>query len=250
MYLIKEIADIAGVSTRTLRYYDDIGILMPHVNKDTGYRLYDDKDIDRLQQILVYKKLGVNLHEIKTILDDKDYLMVDALKKQIVRLTKEGEKIKTIIHTMKEMIAYQEGKIKMNNEDKFKGLKEKDILENEEKYGDELRLTYGDKTIDESNYHYKKLSSYQYQQANQLAKTILEKLKRALINPIPSSDLAQEICRDHERWIKIYWKKYDKQSHLALVDMYLEDERFKAYYEKVGLGATQLLNKAMHIYLK
>jgi len=67
--LTKEIADIAGVSTRTLRYYDD-------------------KNSDRLQQILAYKKIGVNLHGIKTFLDNKDYLMVDALKKPYCKANK------------------------------------------------------------------------------------------------------------------------------------------------------------------
>jgi DNA-binding transcriptional MerR regulator len=250
MYLINEVAEIAGITTRTLRHYDNIGLLKPNINPDSGYRLYDDAHIDRLQQILVYKKLGISLSEIKQILDHEDYQMIDALKQHIKKLTQESRRLNMLIDTMKNMIDYKEGIKEMNNQEKFKGLKAKDIFENEEKYGQELREKYGDEKIEQSNHRYKKLSKYQYQLADDLAKEILEKLKIALSFGDPRSEIAQEVCQLHQQWIQIYWPKYDKKSHLSLVDMYLGDDRFKAYYEKVGKGATQLLNDAMHIYLK
>ena len=80
--LINELVKLSGVSARTLRYYDEIGLLMPSTIAENGYRKYSQKDIDRLQQILFYRELDVKLEEIKKLLDHPDYEVKEALKKQ------------------------------------------------------------------------------------------------------------------------------------------------------------------------
>ncbi len=64
-YTVRKLAQIAGVSTRTLRYYDEIGILKPARINSSGYRIYGQKEVNLLQQILFYRELGVNLKNIK-----------------------------------------------------------------------------------------------------------------------------------------------------------------------------------------
>ncbi len=73
MYNILELAKMSGISTRTLRHYDQIGLLIPEKRTDANYRIYTSKDVDTLQQILLYKELGFELKEIKTILSGKEF---------------------------------------------------------------------------------------------------------------------------------------------------------------------------------
>ncbi len=250
MYKINEVAKLAGITTRTLRYYDEIGLLKPKEMNASGYRVYDDHSIDQLQQIILYKKLGFELDKIKDIIDKNDLDIIDMMHKHVKELELKKKQLDDIIHTIKETIKYRKGEINMSNQDKFKGLKEKDIKANEEKYGEEIRSKYGDQKINESNEKYMGLSKENYEFAQNLGEEILVTLKEALEENNPNSELAQHICRLHQDWIKFYWPTYDEKSHLALVEMYLEDERFTAYYDVVGKGATKLLVEAMRIYLK
>ncbi|ALC83044.1 MULTISPECIES: MerR family transcriptional regulator [Bacillus] len=83
---VGELAKLTGLTIRTLRYYDQIGLFSPSVYSDSGYRLYDESDISRLQQILTLKDLGLSLEEIKSILSDDNYNPFDVVSLQIARL--------------------------------------------------------------------------------------------------------------------------------------------------------------------
>lgn len=72
-YTVNELSKLAGVSTRTIRYYDEIGILKPSRINSSGYRIYGQKEIDLLQQILFYRELGVSLSKIKEIIYDPSF---------------------------------------------------------------------------------------------------------------------------------------------------------------------------------
>lgn len=82
MKTISQVAKITGISTRTLQYYDEIDLLKPSETTDSGYRLYDDEALEKLQQILFFKELGFQLKEIKEILEKPDFDKIKAFKKQ------------------------------------------------------------------------------------------------------------------------------------------------------------------------
>ncbi len=138
----------------------------------------------------------------------------------------------------------------MTNDEKFAGLKEKQINENEDKYGEELRKLYDVENIEGSYKKIRKMSKWEFNDAKRLEKEIREKLSYAIKEGSYSCNLAMEVCELHEKWIKMYWTSYTKQIHLKLIEMYTIDERFKAYYEKVGKGATTFLYQAMQLYVK
>ena len=73
MKTVKEISKITGISIRTLRYYDEIGLLKPARVTEAGYRLYDDRELEKLQEILFYKELEIPLSEIKKIMENPKY---------------------------------------------------------------------------------------------------------------------------------------------------------------------------------
>lgn len=82
MRTISQVAELTGISTRTLQYYDEIGLLKPSELTESGYRLYDDKALQKLQQILFFKELGFKLKEIKEILQKPDFDRIKAFKRQ------------------------------------------------------------------------------------------------------------------------------------------------------------------------
>ncbi|RKJ44197.1 MerR family transcriptional regulator [bacterium 1XD8-76] len=82
MRTISQVAELTGISTRTLQYYDEIGLLKPSELAESGYRLYDDDALQKLQQILFFKELGFKLKEIKEILQKPDFNKIKAFKRQ------------------------------------------------------------------------------------------------------------------------------------------------------------------------
>lgn len=249
MYTIKEVSKLSGVSKRTLRYYDAIDLLKPTSLTDAGYRLYDSLAIDRLQHILMYKKLGFNLSVIKQMINDKQFDQYEALCEHLKALNNQRDQLDQLIHTIEKTIQYQKGEITMKDQDKFEGLKAQKIKENEKKYGIETRQKYGDDVVVQSNQTFQNMSKKDYQKAQELEVDIMRLLEQALKTNNAQSEAAIKACKLHQTWIQMYWPTYSKQAHLALVDMYLEDERFKDYYERAGKGATKLLCDAMHQYL-
>ena len=85
-YSIQELAKLAGVTTRTLRWYDQIGLLKPGRVAESGYRYYGDAQVDRLQDILYYRALGVELAQIRECLDDPAFDRLAALRSHLAAL--------------------------------------------------------------------------------------------------------------------------------------------------------------------
>lgn len=99
MYLIKKVSELSGVSVRTLHHYDEIGLLSPQ-KYENGYRYYSDADMDVLQAILFYKYLGFSLKEIKDLLKKDDTELIAHLKKQLILIKKEKQRLLTLIDTL------------------------------------------------------------------------------------------------------------------------------------------------------
>lgn len=103
---VNEVVQIAGVSKRTLQYYDSIGLLPAKMRTETGYRLFDEEALETLKTIANYKSMGFELKEIKEILYTEGFDIVSALKKKREQLKKEydiaGEKLKRVEDALKE----------------------------------------------------------------------------------------------------------------------------------------------------
>jgi len=249
-YTIKEISKMAGVSTRTLRYYNEIGLLSPSRVSSSGYRIYGKKEINKLQQILFYREFDLPLEKITNLLSDTSYDREETLKEHKEKLLAKRKQIDLMLETLDESILEVKGMIKMKDTEKFKGLKEKNLKINEEKYGKEIREKYGEEVVEKSNRKYSEQSQETHEKAEQLATQILQKLYEAMDGNDPSSPLAQEVATLHKEWISIYWLSYSKEAHRGLADMYVEDERFKAYYDKEKEGAAEFLRDSINFYTK
>ncbi len=249
-YTINKFAKISGVSARTLRYYEELDLLKPTRVNSSNYRIYGDKEIDKLQLILFYKELEVPLVKIKEILDNKNFNEITALEQHKLNLELKIKKYKKLINTLDKTIKSKKENESMKDIDKFEGFKDKLISENEEKYGDEVREKYGKESLEYSNKRIKNMSKDEYEYVVNLTNDVNLTIKAALKAGDPTSELAMKACDLHKEWLMIYWKEYSKEAHLSVVKMYVEDERFTAYYiENVGVGAAEFLYEAMKIYL-
>ena len=250
-YTIKKLAEMTGITTRTLRYYDDINLLKPSEVNENNYRIYDEKNVNKLQQILFYRSLNFPLQEIKKIMDDPNFSRIDALKQQQQLLLQEQEKINTLLTNIDLTIKDYQGEIEMTDTEKFKAFKKTKISENEAKYGMEIRQKYGSKTIEQSNQKFSKLSEVEFQQMQSVEKTLIDDLVALKQHLDLDSQLAQKIYQEHKQWLEYTWPSYTKKAHRGLVDMYISDARFGDYYDKkANMPVVQLLHDVIYEYTK
>ncbi|MBO1512204.1 MerR family transcriptional regulator [Metabacillus bambusae] len=247
-YTVQKLAKLASVSTRTLRYYDEIGILMPARCNSSGYRIYGGAEVDRLQQILFYRELGVSLDNIKKIITEPSFDRTDALKEHRDKLLAKREQLEMLIANVDKTIAQAEGRMNMSDNEKFEGFKQKMIDDNEKKYGNEIREKYGDKQVDSSNQKIKNMTKQQYSEIEKLGEEVLTTLNEAFATGDPAGELAQKAADLHRRWLSFYWDHYTKEAHAGVAQMYVDDERFTAYYDQQQPGTAEFLRDAVHIY--
>lgn len=150
MYSIRELADMAGVSTRTLRYYDQIGLLKPAFISDAGYRFYGKQEVDMLQQILFYRERGFDLKSIRRILMEEDFDLMGALEEHLRELKTQRAHMDALISLVHRSIMAMKGEERMDDTEKFQVFKEGIVRQHEEMYGAEARAKYGDGEVDEA----------------------------------------------------------------------------------------------------
>ena len=250
-YTVSRLAKLSGVSARTLRYYDQIDLLKPSRINSSGYRIYGQSKVDLLQQILFYRELEMPLEEIKSILQSDNFDIHEALESHLVHLSNQRKRLDRLIQTIENTIQAKEGGPEISEQEKFEAFKKDVVDENEEKFGKEIRKKYGNAVVDQSNEKLRNTTASQMANFKALNDELDRKLAEATRLGDPRSRLAQEVCELHHEWIVAAWPQgyYGKEKHYNLSVMYIEDERFKAYYDKIERGAAEFLNKALKIYL-
>ena len=250
-YSIQELARLSGVTTRTLRWYDQIGLLKPSRVAESGYRYYGGAEVDRLQDILYYRALGVELARIKECLDDPSFDRLAALKRHLAALEVERERLEQLIRSVKDTIGAEERKEIMSDEQKFEAFKKRAAAHNEEAYGAELRARYGDKEVDEASAAVMNLTQAQYREWTDLGREIRERLEAAVrAGRSPEGEEGEKLCALHRRWLTITGKRYDPARHRGIAELYVMDERFTAYYDKQVRGCARFLRDAVVHWVK
>jgi len=247
-YAIRTLSQMSGVSTRTLRYYDEIGLLKPARVASSGYRIYGGEEVDLLQQILFYRELDFSLEEIRQLLSLPIFDRERAFADHLSALHTKRERLDTLIVTITKSIAAMKGEITMSDKEKFEGFKQTLVEENERSYGAEIRAKYGDELVDESNAKLQGLTPAQYEEGERLRAALEETLKAALETGDPAGALAQEASDLHRQWLCVYYPRYSKEYHMGLGEMYVADERFRAHYDKLAPGCAAFLRDAIHVY--
>ena len=250
-YSIQALSRLSGVTTRTLRWYDQIGLLKPSRVAESGYRYYGGVEVDRLQDILYYRALGVELARIKECLDDPSFDRLAALRNHLTTLEAEQERLEQLIRSVKDTIGAEERNEIMNDEQKFEAFKQRAVAHNEKVYGAETRAKYGDQEVDEANAAVMNLTREQYQEWTDLGREIQERLEAAVQSGVsPESEAGKEITALHRQWLTITGNRYDPARHRGIAELYVADERFTSYYDKRLPGCARFLRDAVTYWVK
>ena len=249
-YSIKKLAILAGVSTRTLRYYDEIGLLSPVRVSSNGYRVYCQKNVDHLQQILFYRELGLSLEEIKKIVLSKDFDSAASLQDHLVSLIQKRNQLDLLINNVEKSIKSMRGEIFMSDKEKFDGFIKNLIDDNERQYGDEIRQKYGSSIINDSNEKMRNVTAEQYSEVEKLSFDVNETLKAAFEQGDIIGELSEKTYELHKKWLCYYWDFYSKDAHMDIAQMYVDDARFAEYYNKIAPNCSVFLRDIIVHYCK
>ncbi|MEW4354048.1 MerR family transcriptional regulator [Streptococcus pneumoniae] len=245
-YSIRQLAELSGISTRTLRYYEQIGLLAPSHKNDSGYRFYGEAEVDTLQQILFYKERGFELKQIKNFLTQENFDSLSSLEDHLADLHAKKQRIEAMIDNLERTIQAQKGHQTMTTQEKFQAFKDKLIQENEEKYGAELREKYGEKEMQEANKHFANMSEESYQRWQALDQEIKHLLNQAIAENWKAEDEAsKQIVQLHKEWLQIADKNYSAEKHIGIAQLYTTDERFATYYDAENSGCAAFLTASI-----
>ena len=250
-YGIRELAELAGVSARTLRWYDSVGLLRPCRVGENGYRYYSSAEADRLQHILFYREMGLELKQIAAILDDPGFDRLSALRGHLNALENERDRLEAMIGSLRKTIRAEERNEIMQDREKFEAFKRGKIAKNESEYGAEAREKYGDDAVDASNRIMMNMSPEAYARWEALDQEILFRLEAAVeAGKEPSGEEGRQIAELHKQWLCCTWEKYTTQAHKGVAQMYTLDERFTQYYDRSVSGCAQFLRDAVTAHVK
>lgn len=241
-YTVKALAELAGVTPRTLRWYDQKGLLKPRRTTEAGYRIYGPGEVDRLQAILFYKELGLELEAVREILDAPGFDRVAALEARRRRLD-------ALILTVEKTIGEAKGGTQMSDKEKFEAFKRRAVEANEEQYGKEIREQYGPEAVEASNARLLSMTEEEHGQWKALEAEILSALAAAVrAGEDPAGPEGRRIAELHRRWLCRAWDKYTPQAHRGVAELYTADQRFTAYYDQEVPGCAAFLRDAVQAY--
>lgn len=244
-YKIKQLADLAHISVRTLHYYDQIGLLKPSGMGKNGYRYYEKPELLRLQQVLFYRELNFPLDEIKKILDKSDFDIKTALKEQKQMLAEKKARIDQLILTINKTIEHMNKQTIINDKELYDPFEDKDV----EQYQPEAKLRWGETdAYKQSMERVKKITKAEMGKLKQGQAALTQKLADSM-DKGPSSGEAQTLIAEHYEGIRFFYDCPLKM-YRNLGRMYVNDPRFTAHYEKVRPGMAAFMREAIEIFCK
>ncbi len=242
-WTVGQVADVFGVTVRTLHHYDEIGLLVPSERSRAGYRLYTDEDLIRLQQVVVYRRLEMPLEEIATLLDRGEDA-ADHLRRQrdtvMQRLTELTELVAAIDRALEREMSEQPA----TTED----LKELFGDGFTDEYEQEAQQRWGETDAwKQSRSRTKRYTKADWEQVKQEADAVNAAFVAALRSGEPAtSRLAMDAAEQHRLHIHDRFYDLDRTFHRGLADMYVADPRFTKTYEDLAPGLAAYVHDAIH----
>ncbi len=219
---------MAGITTRTLHYYDQVGLLKPSIRTEARYRYYGKDELLRLQQILFYKELDFPLGRIMDILDDPDFDLIRALSNHKAALRKRRDRIDTLLATIDKTIHYQskKDKVMLTPEDLYEGLPKQTA----DAYRAEAVKKYGQQAVETAEKSLLKLSKAEIVALRKEQQSLTLQLFE-LRHEDPTSEVVQTAIRRHYIVTRKFWgthgaKDPQWKQYAGLGQLYVEDERF------------------------
>ena len=242
-YTVKQLAVAAGVSPRTLHFYDQIGLLKPDAYGENGYRYYEEAALLRLQQILFFKELDFSLAEIKATIDRPGFDTLQALRVHRETLQERAGRLACLIETVDKTILHLKGGLEMTEREFYQGFSE----EKQREYEEEIRRRYGDKELKQSRQRWGSYSTQQKQAIQDDFQRIVTGLRDRMGTGYDAPEVQALVGQLHA-WVGNF---YDCTLDIfeGLGHGYDQDPQFRQMYEtNYGPGVSKFLERAISYY--
>jgi MerR family transcriptional regulator, thiopeptide resistance regulator len=250
-YTVNQLAQMAGISVRTLHHYDEIGLLKPAFTGDNRYRYYGEEELLRLQQILINRELDIPLAEIRAILDAPDFDSLDTLQRQRERLQEQAKRYAGMLKTIDRTIARLKGDRAMKDADLYSGVVSPDKQAEYEqwlidRYGGEMEAQ-----IERSRKAMSGMSKDEVAAAMRELEAVEQGLAEGLRRGIPPQAASLDpMIERHRAWVGQSWgKDCTPEAYAGLADIY-EHPDFRARYEAIEPGFADYLTTAMRSWAR
>ncbi|MEU6801711.1 MerR family transcriptional regulator [Streptomyces neyagawaensis] len=242
-HTVGQVSGFAGITVRTLHHYDEIGLLVPSERTHAGHRRYSDADLDRLQQILFYRELGFPLDEVAALLDDPETDPRAHLRRQHELLTARIEKLRKMAAAVEHAMEAREMGINLTPEERFEVFGDKDP----EQYAEEAEQRWGG--TDAYAESQRRAASYTKDDWKRMQAEVADWGAHydALMSAgePPTGEAAMDLAEEHRRHICRWFYECPYDMHRSLGEMYVADERFKAFYDSMRPGLAEHLREAI-----
>ena len=243
MFTVKKLSKIAGITPRTLHYYDEIGLLKPSKIGENGYRYYGEEALIQLQQILFYRELDLPLDRIKKIMAAPDYEVLGALESHKKELQKRIERMERLISTVNMTIKHIKGEKEMSKKQLFEAFSD----EQQAAYEKEAMQRYDPETVKASNAKWKNYSKTEKERILEEGNAVYQDMVLAMPKGAGSSE-AQSCVERWRKHMDYFWTPNEEQL-LGLADLYNNDPGFKKNFDKIDPKLAEFMHEAVGIYV-
>jgi MerR family transcriptional regulator, thiopeptide resistance regulator len=242
VYTVKQLSSMAGVSTRTLHFYDQIGLLKADRNPVNGYRIYDQTAALRLQQILFLRELDLSLDQIHSVIDRPDFDLLNALEQHRQALVFRQTRLERLLQTVERTISYLKGNNDMEGKELFVGFSE----EQQKEYEIEAQRRWGDTEVKESQSRWKSYPAEKKRQILDEAGEIYE----SIVEAIPYGPASLQAQEGINRWRQNLQYFYEPTTEimLGLAEGYVSDPDFNATFQRIHPELAGFMLEAVKIY--
>ena len=231
MRTVGEVAELAGVTVRTLHHYDELGLLSPSERSEAGYRLYSYDDLARLQEILIWRQLGFPLAEIVSLLDDPDHDRLGALERQQELVSREIDRLGALAAAVDATLQADRNGTRLKEASMFEGFDPRE-------YEDEARERWGHTdAYRESARRTQAYGAAEWSEIGAESDAILRELIEVMRAGEPANGpAARALAERHREHISRWFYPCSPRMHRGLGEMYIADERFTSTYEREAEG--------------
>ncbi len=241
-YRVKELAELAGVSVRTLHFYDEKGLLTPALVGANKYRYYDEDSLLRLQQILLYREMDLDLKRIKQIMDDAKFDELSALQSHRRELKAKIERLQQLIKTVDDTLAHSIGDLEMSEEKIFSGFEK----EHKEKYEQQAIDQWGDEAKD-SIKQWNSYSDVRKKEIKAEGEEIYADIAAKMELGADSVEVQELLGQWHQHLRNFYEPSLERLAGLG--QMYVDAPDFHEKFSRLDAKLPAFLNEAIAIYV-
>lgn len=243
-YTVGRVAELAGVTIRTLHHYDEIGLVRPSGRTPAGYRVYRDVDVQRLQQVLLYRRLDFGLDEIAAIVDDPKVDAAGHLRRQRELLVERGSRIQAMVAAIDTQLEACAMGMRLTPEEQLE-------VFGTDKVGGEWTEEAGQRwggtdAYQESQRRAARYSKQDWNRIRAEGDEVLHAFRDAMRSGLPATSAqAEAVAERHRQHISRWFYQVGYDMHRDLAEMYLADERFTRTYDDVADGLARYVHDAI-----